>query len=153
MSFTVERTTLLLIVLIYINFKLVAMLQQLPAVCDKIPFLFPVRAKKVSIHGTVYKVKSIVHTGWMDELPEFASISKIVVVGPSSRVYFVLTKYVTKQFATHYHAFEACKPRNESIILLQQSQFKHYLPLHAISLSSVADGLIYIAPRCNVPKC
>ena len=130
-----------------------AMLQQLPAVCDKIPFLFPVRAKKVSIHGTVYKVKSIVHTGWMDELPEFASISKIVVVGPSSRVYFVLTKYVTKQFATHYHAFEACKPRNESIILLQQSQFKHYLPMHAISLSSVADGLIYIAPRCNVPKC
>ena len=40
----------------------------------------------------------------------------------------------------HHLQFGACKPRNESIILLQQRQFKHYLPSHAIRLSSVADG-------------
>lgn len=88
----------------------------------------------------------------MDELPEFASISKIVVVR-SSKVYFMLSKYVTIQFANHYHAFEACKPRSECTVVLQQSEFKHYLPAHEVKLPSVADGLFYIAQRCTVPKC
>ena len=108
-------------------------------------------AKKVSIHGTEYRLDAVIHTGWIDELPEFASISKIIVV-ESSKVYFVLTKYVTIQFVTHYHAFEVCRPENETTTLLQQSDFKHYMPAHAIKLSSVVNGKFYIAPRCNVPE-
>ena len=57
-------------------------------------FLCSVRAKKVSIHGTQYKVGSVIHIGWADELAEFAIIYKIVVIA-TGKVYFVLAKYVT----------------------------------------------------------
>ena len=110
------------------------------------------RAKKVSIHGTEYRVRAVVHTGWLDELPEFASILKIVVVD-SSKVYFILTKYMKRQFISQYHAFEVCKPPRGCTIVLQQSQFKHYLPAHEVKLSNVVDGVMYISPRYSIPKC
>lgn len=60
----------------------------------------------------------------MDELPEFGIFKIVAVI--SSKVYFVIAKYVTIQFE------------------------KNYLPLHAVTLSSVYDGLAYIAPSCNI---
>ena len=114
--------------------------------------LFLIRPRKVCVHGTEYRVNSVVHTGWLDEMPEFSSISKIVVLN-SSKVYFVLTKFVTRQFASHFHAFKVCKPARDSSLLLQQSQFKHYLPLHIIKQPEAANGAVYIVPRCNIPEC
>ena len=87
----------------------------------------------------------LLFTGWINDAPEFAEISKIVVVG-SREVYFVLRKYVSRQFTTHYHAFEVCKPQRECSIVLQQSKFKHYMPAHEVKLSNAADGVVYIAP-------
>ena len=108
-------------------------------------------AKKVSVHGTEYRVGAVIHTGWIDELPEFSSIFKIVMV-PSSKVYFILERYVTIQFDDHYHSFQACKPQRECTVVMQQSEFKHYLPAHQVKLSSVADGSFYINPRCTLPR-
>ena len=61
---------------------------------------FSLRTKKVSIHGTEYRVNAVMHIGWEDEMPTFASILKLVIP-ESRRVYFVLKQYKTQQFDKH----------------------------------------------------
>ena len=115
-------------------------------------FLFSVRAKKVSIYGTVYKIGSVTHIGWVDELPEFGVISKIVVM-ESSEVHFLLKRYETIQFASHYHSYEVNELPNERAVLKQQTEFRNYLPSHVVKLSNVSVEPLYVASRCQVPNC
>ena len=101
----------------------------------------------MSIHGTEYRVNAVMHIGWEDEMPTFASIAKLVIP-ESRRVYFVLKQYKTQQFDKHYHAFQVCRPQEEITFILQQNDFKHYMPAHEVRLC----GMLYIAQRCTIPQ-
>lgn len=64
----------------------------------------------MTIHGTEYRVGSIVQTGFtVEELPEFSSIEKIIVTGPKRKITFYLSKFVTVKISFHYHAFDIRK--------------------------------------------
>ena len=47
----------------------------------------------------------------------------------------------------HYHEFQVCRLQEESTFILQQNDFKHYMPAHEIMLS----GMLFIAQRCTIP--
>ena len=68
------------------------------------------RPRTVCIHGTKYRIGAIIHLGSVADLPEFASIDKIVVF-QSNKTYFVLKTLVTVEFSQDFHAFEVLKPK------------------------------------------
>ena len=111
--------------------------------------------KKVIIHGTEYRVGSIIHTGHTDdELPEFSSIKTIIVFPQDSKVIFLLTKFVTIEFSFHYHAFDIRKEIQPETFLASQDDFVSYLPCHLVLPFGTVqrNGSWYVAPRFNVPS-
>ena len=119
-----------------------------------IQYYFGYRPKKVSIHGTEYRVGTVVSTGFSDDqLPEFASISKIVVT-PQNKIIFLLKKFVSIAFISHYHAFEVRREIHPQNCFAFQNDFLTYLPSHTICPFGAAsrNGACYIAPRYSVPN-
>ena len=108
------------------------------------------RAKKVCYLGTEYRIGAVIQVGYKNELPEFASIAKIVVVSPS-KTYFVLKLIETREFSSHFHAFDVCFPTVPGTLILLQSEFAMYFPTHCTKASNTASGS-YIVTKYNGPK-
>jgi hypothetical protein len=114
---------------------------------------FCFRPKKVSIHGTEYRVGAVITTGDSeDQLPEFASISKIIVT-PQNKIFLLLVEYITFEFSSHYHSFEVHRAVNPTTYFACKSDFLTYLPAHTIlPFGAVSrNGASYVAPRYSVP--
>lgn len=77
----------------------------------------------MSIDGIEYRIGAVVHVGSVDDLQEFGSIDKIVVL-PSHKTYFILKSLLTIEFSEHFHAFEIRKPATQATYVLSQSDFK-----------------------------
>lgn len=86
----------------------------------------------------------------MDEMPEFAVVDKVVIM-KVNKVYFVLKKFVTVQFSSHFHAYEVYRPTIDQTTILQQSQFVHHLVAHTVTLSRSTGGLLYL--HCTKMYC
>ena len=76
---------------------------------------------------------AIIHTGFTDdELSQFSSITKIIVIPRDSRILFLLTMFVTIEFSYHYHAFDIRKEMQPETFLAYQKDVVSYLPCHLI---------------------
>ena len=104
----------------------------------------------VTIHGTEYRLGAVVATGYINDLPTFAKILKIVVLSPEN-VHFVLKKITTIEFCEHFHAYQVEIPANADILISYESEFMTYLPAHLTKPYGSQNGT-YIAPRFRVPE-
>lgn len=112
------------------------------------------RPRKVTIHGTEYRLGAVLYTGFTDdELPVFSSINKIIVSPTNNEIVFLLTKFVTIEFSVHYHAFQLRREVQPQTFLASHEDFLTYLPAHIIYPFGVANnnGACYVAPRYSVP--
>ena len=112
--------------------------------------LFVFRSKKVCCLGIEYRIGAIIQVGYKNDLPQFASVAKIVVVS-TSKTYFVLKTIETKWFSHHFHAFEVCFPARPETLILLQGEFGMYLPTHCTKASNASSGT-YIVIKYNCPK-
>jgi hypothetical protein len=72
------------------------------------------RPRTVSLHGTSYRVGAIVFVGYVDELPAFASIQGIFVLG-AKKIYFIVKKLETIMFSSHFHSYEVGRPAHADV--------------------------------------
>ena len=107
------------------------------------------RAKKVCYLGTDYRIGAVIQVGYKNELPEFASNAKIVVVSPS-KTYFVL-KLIETELSSHFHTFDVCFPAMPGTSILLQSELAMYFPTHCTKASNTASGS-YIVMKYNGTK-
>lgn len=92
-------------------------------------------------------------TGFENDLPEFASISDIVVL-PTEDVMFYVQKYETIGYSEHFHSFEVRKEVLPQSYFIRQCDTETYLPSHAVKpFGCAGSGMAsqYIAPRYMVP--
>lgn len=109
------------------------------------------RAKRVTMHGTEYRIGAVVFEGVQNNLPRFGSIEKIVVTS-NNNIWFMLKKFLTIDFSQHFHAFEIQKPVNADFVLKAQTDFGTYLPAHVTKPLGSVNGRSYVAPRYSVPQ-
>lgn len=112
--------------------------------------LFVFRSKKVCYLGTEYRIGAVMQIGYKNDLPQFASVAKIVVVS-TSKTYFVLKQMETKKFSHHFHAFEVCFPARPGTLVMLQGEFGMYMPTHCTKASNTSSGT-YIVIKYNCPK-
>ena len=88
------------------------------------------RAKWVTIHGSKYKVGSIIHIGWSaDECPLFWKINKVAVINRIvSQIMFVISEIKTLHFNKHYQCYEVAVPTRRQVKIAYYNDFSCYLP-------------------------
>ena len=109
------------------------------------------RPRTVSLHGTSYRVGAIVFVGYVDELPAFASIQGIFVLG-AKKIYFIVKKLETIMFSSHFHSYEVGRPAHADVFVLEPEKLKVYLPMHTVKASTCQNGRLYVTPRYLPPK-
>jgi len=81
-------------------------------------------------------------------LPEFGTISKIVVFGDQV-IYFFITKYKTIEYNRHFHAFEVQREIRPDKMLRRQKMLATYMPIHTVKPygQNARNGALFVAPR------
>lgn len=120
-----------------------------PAVVDTDMFY---EATYVVINGTKYKLNAVVFLGFNNDLPEFGTISKIIVFA-NQDIYFLVIKYTTLEYNEHYHAFEVRRELRPDNILIRQEMLATYMPVHSVKPygGNVRYGALFVAPRFMIP--
>ena len=110
------------------------------------------RVTNVIILGTKYKENAVVFLAFDNDLPEFGTISKIVVFG-DQLVYFQITKYKTIEYNRHFHAFEVRRELGPEKILRRQEMVATYMPIHTVKPygQNRRNGALFVAPRFMIP--
>ena len=93
-------------------------------------------------------IEAVIQVGYKNELPEFASVAKLIVVSPS-KIYFVLME--TRGFSSHFHASDVGFPTMPRTFILLQSEFTMYFPTHCTKASNTTSGS-YVVTKYNGPK-
>jgi hypothetical protein len=91
-----------------------------------------------------------VYVGYVDELPAFASIQGIFVLG--TKIYFIVKKLETIIFSSHFHSYEVRRPAHADMFVLEPEKLKLYLPMHTVKASRCQNGQLYVTPRYLPPK-
>lgn len=115
-------------------------------------FCYYHRATNVIISGTKYKVNAVVFLAFDSDLPEFGTISKIVVFGDQI-MYFWITKYKTIEHNKHYHAYEVRRELGPDKILIRHEVLATYMPIHSVKAygQNARNGALFVAPRFMIP--
>lgn len=110
------------------------------------------RSTNVIINGIKYKVNAVLILNLDEELPEFGSISKIIVFA-NKYIYFQMTKYKTLEYNRHYHSYEVRRELMPEQVLLHQEMMATYMPIHTVTPYGVVqrNGALFVAPRFMVP--
>lgn len=110
------------------------------------------RANYVIINGTKYKLNAVVFLGFDNDLPEFGTISKIIVFA-NQDIYFLVIKYRTLDYNAHYHAFEVRRELRPENVLTRQEMLATYMPIHSVKPygRNVRYGSLFVAPRFMIP--
>lgn len=112
----------------------------------------PNRATNVIISGTKYKLNAVVFLGFNSDLPEFGTISKIIVFA-NRDIYFLIVKYTTLEYNKHYHAFEVRREVRPDNVVIRHKMLATYMPIHSIKPygRNVRNGALFVAPRFMIP--
>ena len=86
-----------------------------------------------------------------DELPDFASIQGIFVLG-EGKIYFIVKKLKTIMLSSHFHSYEVRRPANKDAFVLEPENLKVYPPMHTVKASVCQSGALYVTPRYLPPK-
>jgi len=94
----------------------------------------------------------VVFLGFENDLPEFGTISKIVVFA-NQIIYFLVIKYTTLEYNDHYHAFEVRREVRPDNVLVRQEMLATYMPIHSIKPygTNACNGALFVAPRFMIP--
>lgn len=94
----------------------------------------------------------MVFLGFDSDLPEFGTISKIIVFA-NQDIYLLINKYTTLEYNTHYHAFEVRRELWPVNVLIRQEMLASYMPMHSIKPygRNVRNGALFVAPRFMIP--
>ena len=109
-------------------------------------------ATNVIILGTKYKENAVVFLAFDTELPEFGTISKIVVFRDQV-IYFLITKYKTVEYNSHFHVFHIQREIRPDKMLRRQEMLATYMPIHTVKPSgqNARNGALFVAPRFMIP--
>ena len=115
-------------------------------------FFYPNRASYVIINGTKYKLNAVVFLGFNNDLPEFGTISKIIVFA-NQDIYVLVIKYTTLEYNEHYHAFEVRREIRPDNVHIRQEMLATYMPVHSVKPygGNVRYGALFVAPRFMIP--
>ena len=90
----------------------------------------------------------MVYVGERDELPEFSSVQGIFVID-TNRIYFVVKRFKTVKFSSHFHAYEIRRPSLSDVFILEP---KVYLPMHMVKPSRCQSSTLYVSPSYLPPQ-
>jgi len=109
-------------------------------------------ATNVIILGTKYKENAVVFLAFDTELPEFGTISKIVVFRDQV-IYFLITKYKTVEYNRHFHVFHVQREIRPDKMLRRQEMLATYMPIHTVKPygQNARNGALFVAPRFMIP--
>ena len=87
-----------------------------------------------------------------DQIPEFASITKIVVT-LQKNICFYLTKFVTVCFVPRFHSFEVRREVIPENFFISQKELLTYMPAHLIYPFGTGhrNGAYYVVLRFAIP--
>ena len=89
------------------------------------------RAKRVTIHGTIYKVGATLHIGYNDELLLFWQVVKNAVSNEYvQEVMFIVSGKETLNFNKNFQCYQIANPFNPVIKVAYAKDFSCYLPLN-----------------------
>ena len=97
------------------------------------------------------KLNAVVFLRINTDLPQFGTISKIIVLR-NQEIYFFIINYTTVEYNNHYHALEVHRELGPDSLLIRQEMLATYMPSHSIKPygRNVSNEALFVAPRIMI---